>query len=196
MNKKLEGALAIIKVKCHPNSNPSPLVDGALEIVEQALLELKAIKDAKPSEAMECVDDINADLVALPKHCEEPDGIFDDYLEDISIKINTIKQALLKAQEQDFNYKNIVIPFFDELVKLLGINDTDEMLNKIKEQEKENAEYKKVLEIIKNKCVDIFDLKIAILHNSLEIYNRSIPSEYEGNKLTQEEFELLKRYFK
>lgn len=47
--------------------------------------------------------------------------------------LDIIKQALLKAQEQDFNYKNIVLPFFDELIKLLGITDTDEMLDKIKE---------------------------------------------------------------
>lgn len=30
--------LKTIKIKCHPNSNPSPLVEEALLIVEQALL--------------------------------------------------------------------------------------------------------------------------------------------------------------
>ena len=30
--------LKTIKIKCHPNSNPSPLVDESLVIVEQALL--------------------------------------------------------------------------------------------------------------------------------------------------------------
>ncbi|MBR3208823.1 MAG: hypothetical protein IKF82_01000 [Bacilli bacterium] len=44
MTKELE-ALKTIKIKCHPNSNPSPIVDEALEIIEQALI--KAQKQEK-----------------------------------------------------------------------------------------------------------------------------------------------------
>ena len=44
MSKELE-ALKIIKIKCHPNSNPSPLVDEALNIIEQALQKLDKYED-------------------------------------------------------------------------------------------------------------------------------------------------------
>ena len=37
-------ALKTIKIKCHPNSNPSPLVDNALDIVEKSLKALEIIK--------------------------------------------------------------------------------------------------------------------------------------------------------
>ena len=43
-SKELE-ALGIIKIKCHPNSNPSPLVDDALNILEQALIELEQLRE-------------------------------------------------------------------------------------------------------------------------------------------------------
>lgn len=38
MSKEYLEAFKTIKIKCHPNSNPSPLVDEALDIVEQALI--------------------------------------------------------------------------------------------------------------------------------------------------------------
>lgn len=37
-------ALKTIKIKCHPNSNPSPLVDNALDIVEKSIKALEIIK--------------------------------------------------------------------------------------------------------------------------------------------------------
>lgn len=98
MSKELE-ALKTIKIKCHPNSNPSPLVDEALDTIENALNRLEAIDNANPSEALECLERIEADLIGLPKHVTEYDNIFDDYLYDIENNIDTLKQALLKAQE-------------------------------------------------------------------------------------------------
>ena len=96
------------------------------------------------------------ELDYIGKNCYEEVGNAEEdcilYAKDY-IGFNTIKQALIKAQEQE-----------------------------------------KVLNIIKNKDVDMFNLKIALLQNSVDVYNSSIPIEYEGNKLTQEEFELLKRW--
>ena len=59
---------------------------------KQALLELKAIKDANPSEALECLEE-------MAKYRIE----YSEYLmpiKDIS-EYKTIKQTLLKAQEQE-----------------------------------------------------------------------------------------------
>lgn len=47
----------------------------------------------------------------------------------------------------------------------------------------------KALEIIKDKAVDIFKLRIAIMLNNLNEYNKR---HAEWCKLTQEEYDLLK----
>lgn len=131
MSKELE-MLKIIKIKCHPNSNPNPLVDEALDIVEQALQLLEAIKQSSPSEALESLEIMR---------CNLPHYYVKEY--------NTVKQELLKAQEQE-----------------------------------------KVLDIIKEKNVDIIYLKDS---NTVEEYNSHFGCAV--CKLTQEEFELLKKYF-
>lgn len=129
------GALGFL----NPSENEQILKDR--DKVLNALQRLEAIDNAEPSEALECLHTIafNTQFIAGMNFGNE---------------LITIKQALLKAQEQE-----------------------------------------KVLKIINEKCVDMFNLKIALLQNSVDVYNSSIPIEYEGNKLTQEEFELLKQYF-
>lgn len=157
-----------------------------IEFLEQALQRLEAIDNSKPSEALEELENIEADLTGLPKHVTEYDDGFDSYLEDIWDNVDIIKQALLKTQEQEFNYNNIVLPFFDELVKLLGVNDTDEMLDKIKEQEK-------VLKIIFEKRVDMY----MLFDLGFEEYNKWVLQRYGTYyQLTQEDFEWLKRCFR
>lgn len=104
--------------------------------LKNALTELKAIKEAKPSEALE--------LVYLIK----------DYFSNMipySDWINNIEKYILKAQEQE-----------------------------------------KVLEIIKEKDVDIYILKSC---KTVDEYNSSIVHIVgETRELTEEEFDLLKRY--
>lgn len=55
-----------------------------IDIIEKALLRLEAIDQAKPSEALKCLERMWCDL---PQYYEE--------------EYNTVKQALLKAQEQE-----------------------------------------------------------------------------------------------
>jgi hypothetical protein len=173
----LEALGRIIEGAVYDNIYTKQDLEQDADIVRQALLELKAIKEVNPSEALNKLDYIKRDI----KFAYDADYINFDHADDIKY----IKQSLLKAQEQDFNYKNIVIPFFDELVKLLGINDTDEMLDKIKEQEK-------VLEIIKEKRVDMQLLRDC---ESRSEYNMAFPYR-EIYHLTQEEFDLVRRYAK
>ena len=145
---------------------------------------------ANPSEALKTLEVLDKTISPLL----EP--ILTEYEDDLSDKITAnyfaLKQSLLKAQEQDFNYKNIIIPFFDELVELLGLTDIDEILDRIKEQGK-------VLEIIKEKNVDTYTLETSI---NLEHYNSEIKLKNHNNtysyeiwyELTEEEFEILKRW--
>ena len=63
---------------------------------KQALTELKAIKETKSSEAMESLERIDKEYATI-EH------------EDFKICFNTIKQALLKAQEQEKKLKALEI---------------------------------------------------------------------------------------
>lgn len=111
------------------------------EIIKQALQRLEAIDNANPSEALEKLDKVNNYLNDVYDYKE----IKAERRKDI----DSIKQALIKAQEQE-----------------------------------------KVLEIIKKKNVMVFLLKVS---KSIDEYNFHTS---EKDELTQEEFELLKRYFK
>ena len=132
-------------------------------IIEKALLELKAIKEAKPSEALEKLKRI--------RHIEIG---FDTKGNPVTIEhTNTypiIYQALLKSQEQE-----------------------------------------KVLEIIKNKCLFTNNLRYATFIN-YEYYKEECSNEFNTEVvkidwndkklldylklLTEQEFDLLKRWFK
>ena len=92
--------------------------------------------------------------------------------------------------EMDFDLEEIILYLNANEPTGRFCKNIENLKNKLlKAQEQE-----KVLSIINKKCVDMFNLKIAILQNSVDVYNSSIPIEYEGNKLTQEEFDVLKRW--
>ena len=88
MSKDLE-ALRTIKIKCHPNSNPSPVVDEALKVVEEALQRLESIESSKSSEAFECLKQIE-DIIETKMGL----GVVNAY------RIKIIKQELNESQEQ------------------------------------------------------------------------------------------------
>lgn len=116
-------------------------------ILKQALQHLEAIDNANPSEA----------LGLIKRTCEiyvdslkQRDLIGYDIIEkQINEALDTIKQALIKAQEQE-----------------------------------------KVLKILKEKKVELMSLYLS---SSVEQYNNQFVCD--ENKLTQNEFDLLKRYF-
>ena len=107
---------------------------GLFNTIENGLQRLESIDNSNPNEALECLEKL--ELLT----CD-----FEWYKDNI----NTIKQALLKAQEQE-----------------------------------------KVLKIIKEKNVNTLLLELA---ENLEEYNERI---VPNGKLTEEEFDLLKRHFK
>ena len=75
------------------------------DVIEQALLELKAIKEAKPSEALECLGALiketkyDIDHKNDTGYSVETQERYTTYLNDRMIILNTIKQALLKADK-------------------------------------------------------------------------------------------------
>ena len=103
MSKEYLEALKTIKIKCHPNSNPNPLVDEALNIVKQALQRLEQIDNANSSEALRYVNGKIADLEDDLQHytMAEKDKCREFYIREDLKQFTNIKQALLKAQEQE-----------------------------------------------------------------------------------------------
>lgn len=133
------------------------------KIIKQALERLEAIDNANSSKALECLEDIyrNAVFINEKQEIQNKHKIFIESPETnktISEQCNTIKQALLKAQEQ-----------------------------------------KRVLNIIKEKNVDVYILKTCI---NLEHYNSEIRRKNQNNtysyeiwyELTEEEFSTLKEW--
>ena len=86
MDKEFEAFRDILGILSAVSGCEVDMDSERIKTVQQALTELKAIKEAKPSEAMECLE-------KLP-YMSQGYGNWKEYY-------NTIKQALLKAQEQD-----------------------------------------------------------------------------------------------
>ena len=133
------------------------------DIIEQALQRLESIDNAKPSEALECLEGLATHRI---EYREPFEFGFSKTMPFKSTKeFQIIKYTLLKAQEQ----------------------------------EKENAKYKRVLEIIKEKNVDIYKIKKFIKLDVPKVYNLNYYNEHlwkrkHQKKLTDDEFDLLKRW--
>lgn len=99
------------------------------EVVEQALLELESIKEAKPSEALKTLDVLDKTI----SHLLEP--VLAEYEDDLSDKITSnyfaLKQSLLKAREQEKEnelLKEIIKSFFDRGCPLHQYTDKEGIL--------------------------------------------------------------------
>lgn len=96
--------------------------------VEQALQRLESIDNANPSEALECLDYIENKVKDLEYVAKQNDNeyLLSKYIP--SEKFNTIKQALLKAQEQEKEnelLKEIIKSLFDRGCPLHQYIDKD-----------------------------------------------------------------------
>lgn len=81
-------------------------VTDYLDTIEAALLELKSIKEASSSEALEClkqIEDVIETKIGL--------GVVNTYL------INIIKKTLIKAQEQEMALKELIANHIEFVVE-------------------------------------------------------------------------------
>ena len=174
MSKGLEALHRIANAKNHFKYDTLELVDKDFQIVQQELLRLEALEKGK-------ITDITDNYMAFKNDNTKPsealEELFkttyfgsDEEYKKIDNCYNTIKQALLKAQEQE-----------KENNKLKGqVNYLTEAV----------TEFQKMLMVIFEKNVSIFWIKEC---KSLKEYNYNV-ADYM--KLTQEDFDLVKRYFK
>lgn len=146
-------------------------MEKAYKVIKEALQRLEQIDNSNPSEALEIVDKI-VNYILL----DEEYGFIDDEEKQAIIRDrDTIKQALIKAQEQEKTLEN-----FEYENKML-IKENTRNVKIIEEQEK-------VLEIIKEKWVNV---AVLIHSKTVEEYNNNAHTPYN---LTKEEFKLLKRW--
>ena len=122
------------------NQHLKDFCDIEFAILKQALTELKQIKEANPSEAMESLERIDKEYSTIKN-------------EDFKICFNTIKQTLLKAQKQE-----------------------------------------KILSVIFKKRIDLESFYSTFVKDDLDYkYYEKYYGTYGLEKLTQEEFDLLKK---
>lgn len=154
--KELKEVLANQKIKY------AGIVNFNLDTIEQALLELKAIMESNPSEALDCLKE----MFELSCDGRQPEYSLYEY----------IRQTL-----ENFD---LTTDFLKDLAKLTNETGLNKIMKKLQEQEK-------VLKIVFEKKVEVMAL---FLSSSVEQYNNQFIRD--ENKLTQEEFDLLKGYFK
>ena len=106
--------------------------DEDFEIIENGLKRLEEIDNTKPSEALESLDTLD-DMFYLIKYRTTENGNHEEYefYPCETKEYNTIKQALLKAQEQEKEnelLKEIIKSFFDRGCPLHQYTDKDGIL--------------------------------------------------------------------
>jgi len=156
MSKGLEALHRIANAKNHFKYDTLELVDKDFQIVQQELLRLEAIDNAEPSEALEILYNnakLNRDRIekgGIVTYAEEI-----EHNEAIKPYYDTIKQALLKAQEQE-----------------------------------------KVLEVLFEKRIDLESFYTSFIEGNYDYNFYDIHyGTYGLECLTEEEFDLLKRYW-
>ena len=138
MNKELE-ALELSKDNLTSNGEIFEYTKE-YKTIKQALTELKAIKEAKPSEALECLEKAK-NRTGFPLN--------ETFYPITEREATTIKQALLKAQEFEKAYADVKALPLESLIETYKKDVVLDIFTKEIEQLKtENAEYKKVLEIL------------------------------------------------
>lgn len=142
---------------------------------KERLIRLAKIDNAKPSEALECLEErydfLIADNDTTYSNSYENETEYNRRKETIYKQYNTIKQALIKAQEQEKEIDRLD----DQCLDVLG----------------DNIRLKKILDIIKEKNVDIHWIKKC---KTLNEYNNMLNSLELA--ITQEEFDNLKEVLK
>ena len=162
---------------------------------------LESIDNSKPNEALECLERIYANV----------DTSADYYFVEVNEDYNTIKQALIKSQE-DEKLKVDICEMFG-LDNLFPYNDTKAILKELEEYmgrknqlwvdfmktSKELKEQKKVLEIIKEHPIAsaITIQYIKTNKDNLEMldFKCYCTNFHDEFRVIKEEFEALKRYF-
>lgn len=149
-----------------------------LETLEQYFLKMDQLENINPSKALESLEKVKGYRTG---------GIisFEVFLEDTE-EYNTLKQALLKL-----DFLEDAMDLSTNCFSTFKNRNGDEVTIMRRERYEEYQEQEKVLKILFEKEVNLGMLKTC---KTVEQYNAGCRI-FGRNELTQEEFELLKRYF-
>ena len=154
--------------------------------LDKALQRLELIDNANPSEAMVCLEEITLRTSLTPA----------------SSLIRTIKQALLKAQEQEKENGRAFGKDIINLNKTLKQTIDKPILyasrygNKYIVPQKLFEEQQRVLEVLFEKRIDLESFYTSFIEGNYDYNFYDIHyGTYGLECLTEEEFDLLKRYF-
>lgn len=136
------------------------------KVVKQALQRLESIDNAKPSEALELLKETKRRYFNFEYgHTQQ----YIDHWKNLIKTLDIIEQALLKSQEQE--------------------KEIDRLETKCLNILADNIKLESILKVIKEKNVMVYALKVS---KTVDDYNDLVST---NEQLTEEEFDLLKRYF-
>lgn len=215
MSKELEALYTIKKLTL----NIDNFYKEELDIIEKGLERLESIDNAKPDEALACLDKLEecADgMKDLPKSnwidLAETEAELDykimEWVETIKFELFKGKQALIKAQEQEeengrafgkdiINLNKTLKQVIDKPILYASRYGNKYIVPQelFEEQGKVLENYKKALEIIKKKDVNVWYLTVSTKVKTYKDYNSFLMNDKGKRQLTEEEFELLKEVF-
>ena len=178
MNKEYLEAFGLVKRTCELYIETTRFLKGS-DIITNQIKEalntiqnrLEAIDNANPSEALEELE------------------LVENWIRDRELKsskviepsLTIIKQALLKVEE-NAKSEEILQKYYQE-----GIT-----LDSVRALKQEKDSYKKILEIIKEKRIDIESFYSSFIEREFTYdFYSSFYGSYGRNKLTKEEFNLM-----
>lgn len=227
----LEALERIIEGAVYDNIYTKQDLEQDVNTVKQGLLELKAIKEANPSEALDCLENMYTSSEDTIYQFEKEYKVIKQYIlkaqemekENAYIeKVKTMmkqKECVLRYVESEdcFAVKTILSDGWYKLTPEFVENNVREeikllpLIEKNRQLREENAELKRVLEIIKEKCLHTDNLRYVSVCINYDMYKEKISNLHDTavvkidwtckdvldclKILTQEEFDLLKRYF-
>lgn len=147
-----------------------------LPTIKRALHRLESIDNATPSEALKCLESIE-------------DALWDDdfHYQRHSKLLDNIEQALLKAQEQEKLFDDMLV-FKNGCLSSCFEYKGKQIVAMSLEEYAEFMEQEKVLETIKEKEVN---MQVFNQCEDVEAYNK-VYIKQKDRQLTEEEFEMLK----
>jgi len=183
-----------------------------LDAIKQALIELQAIKEAKPSEALKYVNGKIADLEDDLQHYTmvDKDKCREFFIKEDLKQFTNIKQALLKAQEQEKEnqeYKSLIEEYG---LKPHQVREAFLMFKMFEHEPYYN--YKNAWKIVKEKCLYNDNLNYVAVCINYDMYKKQMSKKYDTKVvktdwndkvlldclklLTEEEFKLVKEMIK
>ncbi len=132
-----------------------------LDNIKQAMQELQAIKDAKPSDAMECVNYIKVKLSGLRYECERAKNHRCDDLFIQEHIFTTIENYILNAQE-NARSEEILQKYYQEGITLDSVRALKQELDKNKKVINELKTLIKCADLSKQEIISLVVLKNAV----------------------------------